>query len=98
VIELAGRMAEFDLGTLVTGARYRWVYLFPVIAARLQSGDVGAAIAAAREIVDPAQPLLPDELMAALDAACAAWVGGAAGQAADGLAGALRLARDLRYF
>jgi hypothetical protein len=36
--------------------------------------------------------------MAALDAACAAWDRGEAGPAADGLAGALRLASDLRYF
>jgi adenylate cyclase len=98
VIALAGRIREFDRGTLVTGARYRWVYLFPLIAARLQSGDVAAAITAAREIVDPAQQLLPDELMAALDAASAAWDRGEAGLAAEGLADALRLARDLRYF
>ena len=98
VIALAARVEDFDLGTLITGARYRWIYLFPLIAARLQFGDVAAAIAAAREIVDPAQQLLPDELMAALDAACAAWDGGEAGPAADGLAGALRLAHDLHYF
>jgi class 3 adenylate cyclase/tetratricopeptide (TPR) repeat protein len=98
VIALAGRIREFDRGTLVTGARYRWVYLFPLIAARLESGDVAAAITAAREIVDPAQQLLPDELMAALDAASAAWDRGEAGPAAEGLADALRLARDLRYF
>ena len=98
VIRLAGRIAEFDLRALVTGGRYRWVYLFPVIAARLQSGDAAAAVAAARQIVDPAQQLLPDDLMAALDAACAAWDRGEAGPAADGLAGALRLAHDLHYF
>ena len=98
VIALADRIAEFDLGTLISGARYRWIYLFPLIAARLQSGDVAAAIAAAREIVDPAQQLLPDELMAALDDACAAWDRGEAGPAADGLTGALRLAHDVRYF
>ena len=83
VIALAARVEDFDLGTLITGARYRWVYLFPLIAARLQSGDVAAAIAAAREIVDPAQQLLPDELMAALDAACAAWDRGDAGTAEE---------------
>ena len=98
VIRLAGRIAEFDLGTLVTGARYRWVYLFPLIAARLRSGDAAAAVAAARQILDPAQQLLPDELMAALDAALAAWDGGEAGPAEDDLAGALRLAHDLHYF
>ena len=98
VIRLAGRITEFGLRSLVSGARYRWVYLFPLIAARLQAGDVAAAVAAARQIVDPAQQLLPDDLMAALDAACAAWDRGEAGQAADGLAGALRQAHDLHYF
>ena len=98
VIRLAGRIAEFDLGTLVTGARYRWVYLFPLIAARLGSGDAAGAVAAARQILDPAQQLLPDELMAALDAALAAWDGGEGGPAEAGLAGALRLAHELHYF
>jgi eukaryotic-like serine/threonine-protein kinase len=98
VIRLAGRIAEFDLRALVTGGRYRWVYLFPLIAARLQSGEAAAAVAAARQIVDPAQQLLPDDLMAALDAACAAWDRGEAGPAADGLADALRLAHELQFF
>jgi class 3 adenylate cyclase/DNA-binding SARP family transcriptional activator/tetratricopeptide (TPR) repeat protein len=98
VIRLAGRIAEFDLGALVTGARYRWVYLFPLIAARLRSGDAAAAVAAARQILDPAQQLLPDELMAALDTARAAWDRGETGPAADGLDAALRLAHDLHYF
>ena len=98
VIRLAGRITEFGLRSLVSGARYRWVYLFPLIAAWLQAGDVAAAVAAARQIVDPGQQLLPDDLMAALDAACAAWDRGEAGQAADGLAGALRRAHDLHYF
>jgi class 3 adenylate cyclase/DNA-binding SARP family transcriptional activator len=98
VIRLAGRIAEFDLSALVTGGRYRWVYLFPLIAARLRTGDTAAAVAAARQIVDPVQQLLPDDLMAALDAACAAWDRGEAGPAADGLADALRLAHDLHYF
>jgi hypothetical protein len=97
VIALAGRVEEFDLGTLVTGARYRWVYLFPLIAAQLQSGNAAAAVAAAREIVDPAQQLLPDELMAALDAAVAAWDDAEAAAAQERLAGALRLAHELRF-
>jgi eukaryotic-like serine/threonine-protein kinase len=98
VIALAGRLAEFDLGTLVSGARYRWLALFPLIAAQLQSGNAAAAVAAAREIVDPAQQLLPDELMAALDAALAAWDGGEAAAAEERLASALRLAHDLHFF
>ena len=98
VIALAGRLAEFDLGTLISGARYRWLALFPLIAAQLQSGNPAAAIAAARQIVDPAQQLLPDELMAALDAALAAWDGGEATAAEERLASALRLAHELHFF
>jgi adenylate cyclase len=98
VIALAGRLAEFDLGTLNSGARYRWMALFPLIAAQLQSGNAAAAVLAAREIVDPAQQLLPDELMAALDAALAAWDGGEAAAAEERLASALRLARELHFF
>ena len=98
VIALAAQVEALRVGTLATGARYRWVYLFPLIAARLRSGDAAAAVAAARQIIDPAQQLLPDDLMAALEAARAAWDRGEAGQAEEGLAGALRLAHDLRYF
>ena len=98
VIRLAGRIAEFDLSALVAGGRYRWVYLFPLVAARLQSGDDDAAVAAARQILDPAQQLLPDELMAALDAALAAWDGGEAAAAEERLASALRLAHELHFF
>jgi hypothetical protein len=98
VIALSARLDELGVGTLVSGARYRWVYLFPLIAARLQSGDVAAAVATARQILDPSQQLLPDDLMAALDAACAAWDRDEAGPAAEGLAAALRLAHDVHYF
>ena len=98
VIALAAQVEDFDLGTLITGARYRWVHLFPLIAARLQSGNAAAAVAAARAIVDPAQQLLPDELMAALDAAVAAWDDGDAAAAEERLADALRLAHELHFF
>jgi tetratricopeptide (TPR) repeat protein len=98
VIGLAGQIAKFDPATMAFGGRHRWVYLFPVIAARLRSGDTAAAVAAARQILDPSQQLLPDDLMAALDAACAAWDGNAADAAASDLADVLSLAHDLNYF
>ena len=89
VIRLAGQIEKFDPATMTFGRRHRWVYLFPLIAARLRAGDTAASIAAARQILDPSQQLLPDDLMAALDAACAAWDGGRADAAAADLAGAL---------
>jgi hypothetical protein len=97
VISLAGQIGQFDPATTTFGGR-RWVYLFPLIAARLRSGDTADAVAAARQILDPSQQLLADDLMAALDAACAAWDGGEAAAAAADLAGALDLAHDLHYF
>ncbi len=97
VVRLAGQIAEFDPATMTFGGRHRWVYLFPLIAARLRSGDTAAAVAAARQILDPSQQLLPDDLMAALNAACAASDSGA-DAAAAALAGTLRLAHDLNYF
>ena len=98
VIRLAGQFGEFDPVTMAFGARHRWVYLFPLIAARLRAGDTAAAVAAARQILDPSQQLLPDELMAALEAACAAWDGGEPDAATADLAGVLDLAHDLNYF
>jgi tetratricopeptide (TPR) repeat protein len=101
VIRLAGQFWEFDPATMAFGARHRWVYVFPLIAARLRAGDTAAAVAAARQVLDPSQQLLPDDLMTAVDAACAAWDHGgpdAAEAVAADLAGALELAHDLNYF
>jgi hypothetical protein len=98
VIRLAAEFGEFDPDTMEFGARHRWVYLFPLIAARLHVGDTAAALTAARQVLHPSQRLLPDELTAALDAACAAGAAGALDAAAAGLAGALALAHDQNYF
>ena len=98
VIDLAGQIARFDPATTAFGGRHRWVYLFPLIAARLRSGDTAAAVAAARQILDPSQQLLPDDLTAALDAACSLWDAGEIDAVASGLAGAIDLAHDLSYF
>jgi tetratricopeptide (TPR) repeat protein len=98
VIALACQIAKFDPATMAFSEHHRWVYLFPLIAARLRAGQPAEAVAAARQILDPSQQLLPDDLMAALDAACAAWDGGAPDAAAADLAGALDLAHGLNYF
>jgi class 3 adenylate cyclase/tetratricopeptide (TPR) repeat protein len=98
VIRLAAEIDALDLTTIGSGARYRWAYLFPLIAARLASGGVAEAVAAARQILDPKQQLLPDDLMATLDAACAAWDAGDSAEASRQLAAALNLARDHAFF
>jgi hypothetical protein len=77
---------------------YRWVYLFPLIAARLAAGDIGPAAVAAAQIIDPAQQELPDDLTAALGRAHQAWTRNQPAQAARSLTEALTLARTHAYF
>ena len=90
--ELAARLVTAPDG------RYKWLYLFPLLAVRLADGDAGGAADAARQMLAPSQQALPDELAAALDAACLAWDAGEADRAAEGLRAALELAHELRYF
>lgn len=98
VLRLAAQIAEINQTMIGHGARYRWVYLFPVIAARQTAGAVAEAVTAARQILDPAQMLLPDELTAALESSCAAWDRADQEAASKLLATALTLARDLHFF
>jgi class 3 adenylate cyclase/tetratricopeptide (TPR) repeat protein len=98
VLRLAGSIEEFNPTLLGQGARYRWVHLFPVIAVRLRSDEVCEAVAAARQILDPTQMLLPDDLTAALGSACAAWDRGEPATANGHLATALSLAHELHFF
>ncbi|MGH3282822.1 MAG: hypothetical protein ACRDNW_27355, partial [Trebonia sp.] len=98
VISLAAEIDKCVPGAYVFDAMYRWVYLFPLLAARLQHGEVGEAATAARRIIDPAQQRLPDDLTAALAAACTAWDGGDSAAVAKHLARALDLARAHAYF
>jgi hypothetical protein len=85
------------------GNRYRWVYLFPLAATHLARSDPGRAVAAVRRLLDPGQPALPDQLTAALDAACRAWDSGqgpeaTSDEAVTRLRTALSIARDLGFF
>ncbi len=98
VVSLADRIGGIDLTTLGSGARYRWVYLFPVIAARLATGKVAEAITAAGQILDPEQQQLPDDLTAALDSARASWDNADQKTTRKHLATALNLARELNFF
>ena len=77
---------------------FRWVYLFPLIAARLGAGLAKEAVTAARQLLDPAQQALPGDLTAALEAASEAWDHGEPGLAGQHLESALLLARDRDYF
>ncbi|MGD0701912.1 MAG: AAA family ATPase [Trebonia sp.] len=98
VLRLAAEIESFDLTNVASGAMHRWIYLFPLVAARLAARATAEAVAAARRIIDPSQQLLPDDLTAALADACAAWDQGDQAQAAQRLTEALTLARTHAYF
>jgi len=101
VIKLAAEIEARDLTTLGFGTQYRWIFLFPLIAARLAADAADAvdgAVAAARLILNPSQQLLAADLMAALTQACAAWDAGEAATARTCLEAALDLARAHAYF
>ncbi len=98
VIRLAAEIGQRELSTFGSGARYRWVYLFPLLAARLRAGELDAAVAAARALIDPSQMLLPDDLTAALTAASESWANGKPAETGQHLANALTLASEHAYF
>jgi tetratricopeptide (TPR) repeat protein len=74
VITRAAEIGAARLTTLGSGAMYRWVYLFPLLAAHLAAGATAEAVAAARQIIDPSQQWLPADLTAALSVAAESWV------------------------
>jgi eukaryotic-like serine/threonine-protein kinase len=98
VIRLAAEVEHWSLKTLSSGARYRWVYLFPLVAAQLGDGALAGAVTAARQVLEPSQQILPDDLTAALTEACAAWDAADPATTRARLAAALELARVHAYF
>jgi hypothetical protein len=71
--------------------------LWPLIAVRLGNGEVTRAVEAARQLVQPPQQRLPDELEAEVQAAIEAWEHGELGRARKTLVKALELAHQLRF-
>ena len=98
VVRLVAEIKKYDRSTLGTSAMYEWMYLFPLLAARLQAGEIAEAVAAARQIIDPSQQVLPDDLTAALAAACESWDQGDPAGTAQCLTEALAVARARAYF
>jgi len=76
---------------------FRWVALLPVLALDVEAGDLGAAVAAVAEILEPAQQRLPDRLESALAASLAARAHGDAGETRATLARSVDAARSLGY-
>jgi class 3 adenylate cyclase/tetratricopeptide (TPR) repeat protein len=75
-----------------------WVGLWPIIAACLSTGHVPEAVAAGRQMLEPSQLRLPDELESLLGSAATAWDQDEPELAKDKMAAALELARDLHWF
>jgi hypothetical protein len=74
-----------------------WICLWPLIAVRLASGHVLEAVDASRQLLEPSQQRLPDELEPVVEAARAAWDSGSPEVARAKLAQAVELAERLRY-
>src|SRR5262249_49095549 len=96
VVKVADELTA--LLTATQGGRYRWLYLFPLLAVRLADGGTGGGVDAAPPMLAPAPHAPPGGPAAALDAACRAWDAGEADRAAEALRTALELAHELRYF
>jgi hypothetical protein len=75
----------------------RCLALFPLASAYLDLGQTEKAVVAASQTLEPPQARLPDELEAAVQAACDAWDHVGPEQASGLLADAVKLARDLGY-
>ncbi|HXT93411.1 MAG TPA: hypothetical protein VN714_29630, partial [Trebonia sp.] len=88
---------ESDDNIFGSGAMYRWVYLFPVLAVRLRVGELDHAVTAAAAIIHPSQQWLPDDLTAALAGAADAWRAGNETETTERLTRALALAREHGY-
>ncbi|HXW82372.1 MAG TPA: hypothetical protein VEJ84_22940, partial [Acidimicrobiales bacterium] len=76
---------------------FRCVALFPLAAAYLDLGQIERAVDAARQTLEPTQVRLPDELEAAVQAACDAWDDREPDKASRLVGEAVALAGELRY-
>ncbi len=74
-----------------------WICLWPLIAVRLGTGNVSEAVDASRQLLEPSQRRLPDELEPLVIAAGAAWDNGNRELAGAKLARAVELAHDLHF-
>jgi hypothetical protein len=97
VIRLAAEIAGTDLTIHGSGVMCGWVYLFPLIAVHLRSGELAKAVSAARQVIGPSQQPLPANLTAALTGAADSWDEGDQAQTARLLAEALTLAQTHAY-
>ena len=76
---------------------FRCLGVFPLASAYLDLGQTEEAVDAARQMLEPTQVRLPDELEAAVQAACDAWDEGEPDTASRLVGEAVTLAGKLRY-
>jgi adenylate cyclase len=96
VIKLSGEVAELMAAAEGSGFYAELVHLWPLIAAHLDTGDVAAAVAVGRQLLQAARPPLPDDVGSAVAAAASAWDQGRPDVAGRQLTAALALAEDRR--
>ena len=77
---------------------YKWLYIWPLVVVRLQEGKIAEAVTAARELLEPSQQLLREELQSLVESAWLSWDRGDADAASSSLALALEMAHELRFF
>lgn len=98
MIKLAHEIAELKVTAFGAGSHNSWVYLWPLLAAYLDAGQLADAIATCRQLLHPAQHRLPDDLESTVHAAAIAWEQDHPDLAREKLAAALSLAHELHYF
>jgi class 3 adenylate cyclase/tetratricopeptide (TPR) repeat protein len=93
VVRSEGR-AAWDMLSALPHMPLSWIALWPLLAVRLEDGDLAASAELARLLVDPSQMKLPDELESPLAAAAAAWEAGDETTAREALEVAVRAAAE----
>jgi len=98
VVSLAAKTSGRSPTVMAEAALSRMVLLFSLIAAHLAANQVDDAVTVARQLLEPAQPALADDVRSLLAAASAAWKFGDRGTASDQLRAALAAAGQLGYW
>ena len=97
VIALGAEALELTTSPVGAYVAFHWLALFPLASAYLDLGQTERAVDAARQMLEPTQAQLPDELEAAVQAACEAWDQGQPETAGRLVGEAVALAVKLRY-
>ena len=95
-VALATEALELWAGLVVTFP-FQWSCLWPLLSVRLATGEVDKAVEASRQLLEPPQLRLPDDLETVLETAVMAWDQGDREVAAEQLSAALELAGHLGY-